>query len=94
MTYVVLNILTVAIVGIIIISDDRPIVNNNLEKAGDRMNQEIKTAIKAAGVKQWQVAKACGISEFTLVRWLRDELTDERRKAIFSAIEALSREGV
>ena len=58
------------------------------------MNQEIKKAIRTAGLKQWQVAKACGVSEFTLVRWLRDELTDERREAIFSAIEALSREGV
>lgn len=58
------------------------------------MNQEIRDRINAAGLKQWQVAKACGVSEWTLVRWLRDELSDERRKAIFSAIEALSREGV
>ncbi len=58
------------------------------------MNQEVKDRIKAAGVKQWQVAKACGVSEWTLVRWLRDELTEERRNAIFSAIEALSRKEV
>lgn len=58
------------------------------------MNQEIKKAIKAAGLKQWQVAKACGVSEFTLVRWLRDELTEDRRNAIFRAVEALSREAV
>lgn len=58
------------------------------------MNQEIKAAIKAAGLHQWQVAKACGVSEFTLARWLRDKLSQERRNAIFAAIEALSREGV
>lgn len=58
------------------------------------MNQEIKQAIKAAGVKQWQVADKCGVSEFTFVRWLRYELTEERRKAIFEAIEAVTREGV
>ena len=54
------------------------------------MNQEIRQAIKAAGLKQWQVAKACGVNEYTFIRWLRDELTEERRNAIFSAIEALS----
>ena len=57
------------------------------------MNTEIRKAIKAAGLFQWQVAKACGISEVTLIRWLRDELSEERRKAIFSAIETLSRKG-
>ena len=58
------------------------------------MNQEIKDRIKAAGVRQWQVAKECGVSEWTFVRWLRDELTEERRNAIFKAIDSLSREGV
>lgn len=58
------------------------------------MNQEIRQAIKAAGLKQWQVAKQCGVTEYTFIRWLRDELTEERRKAIFSAIEALSRKEV
>ena len=57
------------------------------------MNTDVRNAIKAAGVYQWQVAKACGISEVTLIRWLRDELSEERRKAIFAAIEALSRKG-
>ena len=58
------------------------------------MNQEIKTAIRKAGLYQWQVAQACGVTEFTLIRWLRSELTEDRRKTIFSAIEALAREGV
>lgn len=58
------------------------------------MNQEIKQAIKAAGLKQWQVAQQCGVAEFTFTRWLRYELSEERRNAIFAAIEALSRKGV
>ncbi|MBQ6960157.1 MAG: hypothetical protein IJP78_04160 [Clostridia bacterium] len=58
------------------------------------MNQEIRQAIKAANLKQWQVAKACGVTEWTFIRWLRDELSEERRNAIFAAIESLSREGV
>ena len=58
------------------------------------MNQEIRQRIKMAGLKQWQVAKSCGISEWTLIRWLRDELTEEQYKAIISAIEVLSEEEV
>ena len=57
------------------------------------MNREIKNRIKAAGLKQWQVAKYMGIGESTLVRWLRDELTGDQKKAIFEAIEALTKEG-
>ena len=58
------------------------------------MNQEIRQAIKAAGLKQWQVAKACGVNEYTFIRWLRDELSEERRNAIYRAIDSLQREGV
>ena len=58
------------------------------------MNQEIRQAIKAAGLKQWQVAKACGVNEYTFIRWLRDELSEERRNAIYRAIDSLQQEGV
>lgn len=57
------------------------------------MNSEIRQKIKAEGLYQWEVAKACGVTEYTLIRWLRDELSEERRKAIMAAIEALSRKG-
>ena len=54
------------------------------------MNKTIREAMQKAGVRQWQVAAELGISEATIVRWLRQELTEERSNAIFSAIEALS----
>ena len=54
------------------------------------MNQEIRQKIKEAGLKQWQVAKKCGMNEYTFIRWLRDELTEQRRNAILEAIESLS----
>ena len=57
------------------------------------MNQDIKEALRNASLKQWQLAKQLGISEFTLVRWLRDELSAERKTAIYSAIETLKAEG-
>ena len=59
--------------------------------AMERMNEDIRKTIKAAGLKQWQVAKELGISEATIIRWLRDELNEERRNAIFSAIESLQK---
>lgn len=58
------------------------------------MNQEIRQAIKAAGLKQWQVAKQCGVTEYTFIRWLRDELPESRKNDILNAIEALSRKEV
>lgn len=53
------------------------------------MNGDIKATIKAAGLHQWQVAKACGVNESTFVRWLRDELTEERRNMILKAVDDL-----
>ena len=37
-------------------------------------NQEIRNAIRSAGVRQWQVAEAMGLREDTLSRKLRHEL--------------------
>lgn len=51
------------------------------------MNKDIKEKIKAAGLHQYQIADLCGVSETTLVRWLRYELTPDKRKMILSAIE-------
>ena len=53
------------------------------------MNQDIKLKIKESGLKQWQVAQKCGVVESTFIRWLRSELSAERKDAIFNAIEEL-----
>ena len=57
------------------------------------MNQDIKAKIKDAGLRQWQVASKLGVVESTFIRWLRFDIPEERRKAIFAAIEALKAEG-
>ena len=57
------------------------------------MNKDIKALIKAAGLHQYEVADLCGISETTLVRWLRYELSPEKREMILSAIEKGGRKG-
>ena len=51
-----------------------------------KRNKDIKRMIKEAGVYQWQIAEAIGIDETTLCRWLRFQLTDEKRELIINAI--------
>ncbi|EJO03706.1 hypothetical protein R5R51_02025 [Oenococcus oeni] len=55
-------------------------------------HNSIKSVIKESTFYQWQVAKAIGISQTTLIVWLRDEKTldDKRKNKILEAIEELS----
>lgn len=57
-------------------------------------NQKIRVEIFNRGLRNWQIAKALGIHEATLSRWLREELTPERREKVLAAIEALSGKAV
>ncbi len=50
-------------------------------------NLEIRTQMRKADVRQWEVADCMGISEFTLTRWLRKELSQEQKAAISKAIQ-------
>lgn len=58
-----------------------------------RANQVIRETAKRKGVKHWQIAEYLGISEPTIMRWLRVPLSPEREKAVMEAIEALAKEG-
>ncbi len=57
-------------------------------------NQTVRDAAKRNGVKHWQIAEHLGISEPTIVRWLRLPLSPEKEQAILEAIKALSKEAV
>lgn len=50
-------------------------------------NQEIRNELKDKGMKQWQLAEALEISEFTLTRWFRKEISDSRKKKILDVIK-------
>lgn len=50
-------------------------------------NIDIREEIKAAGLKQWRVADACGISEESFSKKLRYELTEQEKKKIREAIK-------
>lgn len=55
-------------------------------------NMDIRKAIKEAKIHHWEIAEALSVSEMTLVRWLRKELSDEKKQLILTAIEHLKEE--
>ena len=52
-------------------------------------NQDVRQAIKAARLMQYEVAAKLGISEFTFCKWLRTELNEEKKELVFAAISEL-----
>lgn len=55
-------------------------------------NQAIRKTAKSAGVPLWKIAAAIGISEPTLIRWLRFPLPEEKKRRIMGAIDELAKE--
>lgn len=55
-------------------------------------NSDVRTAAKNAGVFLYQIAAAMGISEPTMTRKLRFELSDSEKKPIYEAIERIRTE--
>ena len=56
-------------------------------------NKSIRAFIEKRGVKHWQVALQLGVSEQTLVRWLRVPLTPDKEAAIRAAVDDITKEG-
>ena len=55
-------------------------------------NERIRAAAKDRRVMLWQIADRIGVSEFTLVRWLRHELPEDKKQKILEAINAIENE--
>ena len=49
-------------------------------------NKDLRAEFRIANVRQWEVAEAMGISEMTFVKWLRRELSEEKKKIVREAI--------
>lgn len=45
-------------------------------------NEDLRNEIRIANVKQWEVADAIGISEMTMVKWLRKELSPDKKAMV------------
>lgn len=50
--------------------------------------EQIKKVMREHRIFQWEVAKKLGIAEFTLCRWLREDLTTEQEERIKKAINS------
>lgn len=57
------------------------------------MNDDVKSIMKKRHVYQYTVAFAAGVSESTLIKWLRVPLEGERRKRVLDAIDKAAAEG-
>lgn len=52
-------------------------------------NKIIREELKQRGVRHWELAYALGISEQTLVRWLRFELSEDKQMVILEKIREI-----
>lgn len=55
-------------------------------------NVEIRSAYMLAGIKQWQVAEALGVSETHFSRKLRNDLPQAEKEKILAVIDRLAHE--
>ena len=52
-------------------------------------NEDLRNEFRISNVKQWEVADALGISEMTMVKWLRKELSPDKKAMIRDGIAAV-----
>ncbi len=51
--------------------------------------QDIKELFRERRIKQYEVAAELKVNEFTLSRWLRDEVEPDREKEILAAVNRI-----
>ena len=56
-----------------------------------KANKIIRDELKARGVRHWELAHELGISEQTLVRWLRFELCEDKQFDMLEKIEEIAK---
>jgi DNA-binding XRE family transcriptional regulator len=49
----------------------------------------IQKTLRESGRKQWELAQEIGISEFTIIRWLREPISEEHAKKIAEGLKRL-----
>ena len=57
-------------------------------------NNEIRERARKKGVSLWQIAQHLGISEPTMTRWLRTDLSAGKKEVILEAIDQIAKEVV
>lgn len=56
----------------------------------NKANIDIREKAKKSGVALWEIGKAFNVSEFTIIRRLREELPAEEKAKYFSVIEKIA----
>lgn len=56
-----------------------------------KRNETIKKKLRAEGVPQWRLAEAVGVSDQTLYRQLRTEISEERFTELTLAINEMTK---
>ena len=56
-----------------------------------KANSIIREELKAKVVRHWELAHELGVSEQTLVRWLRFELSEDKQMEMLEKIEAIAK---
>ena len=55
-------------------------------------NKIVREELQQRSVRHWELAHALGVSEQTLVRWLRFELSEDKQIDMLEKIEAIVKE--
>ena len=55
-------------------------------------NKDLRDEMRIANVRQWEVADAIGISEMTMVKWLRRELDDTKKAIVREGISKAAKQ--
>lgn len=55
-------------------------------------NKDLRDEMRIANVRQWEVAETIGISEMTMVKWLRRELDDNKKALIREGISKVAQQ--
>ena len=56
-----------------------------------KANKIIRDELKARGVRHWELAHMLGVSEQTLVRWLRFELSEDKQLDMLEKIDEIAK---
>lgn len=56
-------------------------------------NEKIRKAIKDNGMYLWQLSDVLGVSEATITRWMRHEMSDAKQAEIVGAIHKYKKRG-
>lgn len=57
-----------------------------------KANQTVRNKARSNHIPLWRIALQVGVSEQTLIRWLRVPLTAEKETAIMDAIDTIAEE--